>query len=414
MQDHTSQSYLYLGALALALGGCTLTGDDFAPVAAAGEAPACVQGGCGEALPNTGSGSGAPASRPTAPSAGSQTPAPAQSPLPASSVPGDVPGGGPGAGPARDAGVQAQDGAAPLSPVELVGWASMPGLGVSTTDGGGSALPLLVTSAAELLELAARAEPLSIAFAGTLDVGRLELASDKTLIGLGKDAILRGGIRIRGSADEFVSNVIVKNLTVDAVTSQVDGDGIQVHYAHHVWIDHCEVKDAADGLIDIVHGSDFVTLSHNRFAYTAAAPDPAHRFANLIGHDLGNGSEDAGHLNVTLHHNWWSSGVSQTLFARFGKVHVFDNYFASPGNTSVLVAGLSAALLVENNFFEAVLEPHAIVPLSSAGVLASGNVYQLTTGARDENGRAFVPVYPYVLDAAADLPARVSAEAGPQ
>lgn len=294
-----------------------------------------------------------------------------------------------------------------------LGWAGVAGLGVAGTTGGGTAELVIAHSAAELSELAARPEPLLIGVAGSIELPLLSLTSNKTLLGLGGDATLHGGIRVRGLADAFVSNVIIRNLHVDATASDADGDAIELRYAHHVWIDHCEVTDAADGLVDIVHGSDFVTLSFNRFSYTADAPVPEHRFANLIGDSVTNGDEDARHLNVTLYDNHFGDGVLQASLARFGVVHYFNNYFASPRNQSVIVAGLSARLLVENNYFEGVAAPHALLRFSAARLTAPGNIYEATTGARDVTASSFVPAYAYELEPASSVRDSVLREAGP-
>lgn len=315
--------------------------------------------------------------------------------------------GSAGSGAAADSGVP------PVAALpELVGWASVAGLGLATTTGGGSTPAILVQTANELRQLAARPEPLTIAVATTLNVGRLDLASNKTLFGTNASATLRGGIAIRGTLDNFTRNVIVHNLHIDGAISTLNGDAIEVRYAHHVWIDHCEIRDAADGLIDIVRGSDFLTVSRTRFLYTAAAPDPTHRFAALVGHDVTNVMEDQGRLNVTWHHNWWSDNVSRALIARFGSVHLFNNLFTSSGNERVLDADVGARLLVENNVFADVTSPHAIIPGSAASVEAPGNVYLETTGARDVSGAAFVPPYEYQLESA--LAPLVTADVGPQ
>jgi pectate lyase len=407
-----------LAVTVVILSACTLTADDFAPnLQTAGSEP-CPGANC--ALEESAEAGSAIA-----------TPSPS---LPGSTVDSDVrgeaalPGGLPpfatpttpttpttpeGSSPGPDAGAPGDIPDPAFDSVGLRGWASVPGLGVATTTGGGATPAVVAVTREELIALAARPEPMTIAIAGSLDVGELELGSNKTLIGMGNDATLRGGITIRGIAESFVANVIVRNLHIDASASEAEGDGIQVHYAHHVWIDHCAISDAADGLIDIVHGSDFITLSFNRLFYTDRAPDPSHRFANLIGHSVENGAEDAGHLNVTMHHNWWGSGVTQAVLGRFGSIHAFGNHFASAGNENVITAGLFARFLVENNYFEAVASPHAILPVSAASVLATGNVYDETTGAHDVNGSAFVPEYSYALDVAANLPALVTREAGP-
>jgi len=299
-----------------------------------------------------------------------------------------------------------------LSP--LVGWAGLPGLGLETTTGGGATAPVVARTAAELVELAARPDPLTIALVGTIAVPALTLASNKTLVGIGSGATLLGGISIRGTVDAFVENVIVANLNVVAATSTVDGDGIQVHYAHHVWVDHCALSDAADGLLDIVHGSDFVTVSHSRFFYTDAAPDPQHRFAALIGHDIANSAEDLDRLNVTWHHDVWGEGVTRALSGRFGNIHVFNSLFRSPLGDTALSAGFASSWLVENNQFEDVAAPHTILTGSGASLAATGNVYLRSAGARDFTATGFVPAYAYDLESPIELIRNVEAEAGPR
>lgn len=351
----------------------------------------------------------------------------ASDPVPAEALPaGDVADGGVEATPGIEAepgnpGNEAEPGSEPAQPGELppdvsalVGWASVPGLGVATTTGGGAGAPAVARTAAELVELAARPEPLIIAIEGTLAAPALELGSNKTLVGVGPDATLLGGIAIRGTADAFVENVIVSNLNVVAATSSVDGDAIQVHYAHHVWIDHCALSDAPDGLLDIVHASDFVTVSYTRFFYTEAAPDPEHRFAALIGHDVNNGAEDLDRLNVTWHHDLWGEGVARALSGRFGSIHVYSSLFRSPEGEAGLTAGLASSWLVEDNQFEDVSAPHAILAGSGASLAATGNVYLRSTGARDFTPTGFVPAYPYRVEPPSALRATLDAEVGPR
>lgn len=275
--------------------------------------------------------------------------------------------------------------------------------------------------AAELKTLAGDSQPRVIEIDGTFDIPRLDVKSNKTLVGIGANATLNGGIRIRGSSSEYVRNVIVRNLRVNGRTSDVDGDAVQIHYAHHVWVDHCEIWDGADGNLDVVHGSNWVTISWTKFRYTASAPDAAHKFSNLIGHSDDNGSEDTGRLNVTLHHNWWADGVIERMpRVRFGKVHSFNNYFASRGNNYCVRAGAKAQILVERNYFHEVQSPQEFnnsTDETTASITARDNIYQSTTGtkATGGDGPAFTsPPYSATMDAASDVPAVVQRCAGPR
>ena len=63
-------------------------------------------------------------------------------------------------------------------------------------------------------------------------------------------------------------NVIVRNMKISKVQADY-GDGITVQASSNVWIDSCDIsadvdhgKDYYDGLIDVVHASEWVTISN--------------------------------------------------------------------------------------------------------------------------------------------------------
>jgi pectate lyase len=273
------------------------------------------------------------------------------------------------------------------------------------------------TTAEQLIEHSESEEPLIIQLDGTFEIPELRVASNKTLIGVEGGATIEGGVRIRGSgADETVSNVIIKNLRIHGATSDTDGDGMHIYYAHHVWVDHCEIWDSPDGNLDIVHASSWVTVSWTKFWYSDDAPAADHRFSNLIGHDDPN-EEDEGRLKVTFHHNWWGPGIMERMpRVRYGDVHVFDNYYSAAGNNYAIGAGFEARLLVENNYFDGVADPHIFYDAEpTAEIAVAGNEYEGTTGVQQMGqGASFMPPYEYELDAAANVPSLVMQGAGPQ
>lgn len=314
-------------------------------------------------------------------------------------------------------------GSGDCAPGPLIGFAAESGHGVATTTGGGDAAPVVVTTAAALQQAASDPEPKVIHVSGTITIAQLEIASNKTLLGLGPDATIQGRVRIRGDGDapaEMVSNVIVRNLHIDAATGSNDGDGLQIYYAHHVWIDHVEIHDAADGNFDIVHGSDFITVSWTKLHYTAAAPDPDHRFSNLIGHSDSNAGEDTGRLHVTFHHTWWADNVHERMpRIRFGQVHLFNNYYSATGNNYAIGAAYQARARIENNFFDGVTDPHVFYGgEATAQIVASGNTYAgvSDTSKKDTGqGSAFTPPYSVTLEPAGGaLKDIVKKCAGPQ
>ena len=344
----------------------------------------------------------------------------------------DAGNGGTAAGGAASAGMSGGAGKAGSGgggsgscPKELVGWATVSGDGVNGTTGGGNAAPVRPTSVQQLLDYASDETPRVIEIEGTFDVPSLDVASNKTLIGVGSGATINGGIVVRGYDDDPITNVILKNLHVNGGATG-DEDAVQVYFAHHVWIDHVDIYDGPDGNLDLTHAVNWVTVSWSKFRYTSNYQRPDgessdHRFSSLVGHSDNNAEEDDGRLKVTFHHNWWAEGVIERMpRVRFGQVHVFNNYFASPGNNYCVRAGRGAQLLVEGNYFDHVGSPHQFnddEDEATASITARDNVYDQTTGeqATGGGGPKFTSApYAPTIEPASSIPSVVQACAGPR
>jgi pectate lyase len=119
---------------------------------------------------------------------------------------------------------------------------------------------------------------------------------------------------------------------------------------------------------------------------------------------------------VTFHHDWWADRVSERMpRVRYGKVHVFNNYFTSTGNSYCVRAGVQADIRIENNYFKSVHNPHEInLDNGTAVMSASGNTYDASSGTRDTRGNAFTPPYRFNLQAPSAVPAEVQAGYGPR
>lgn len=170
------------------------------------------------------------------------------------------------------------------------------------------------------------------------------IRNNKTVIGLGNIVLSGGGLYLYRA-----TNVIIRNLTIRNSTE----DGIGLHYSANVWIDHCTIVDCADGAIDITQQSDNVTISWCRFTYSAAPPGN-HNFVSLIAAS----DSDAGLYRVTYHHNWWDLNCAERMpSVRFGRAHIFNNYYEAPGNNYCVRTRKQAECRVEGNFFRNVRNP---------------------------------------------------------
>lgn len=148
---------------------------------------------------------------------------------------------------------------------------------------------------------------------------KVNIGSNKSIIGTDSSASLTGvGLYIDKS-----KNVIVQNLKISKVLA-ANGDAIGIQASTNVWVDHVDVssdvdhdKDYYDGLIDVSHASDWVTVS-NSYIHD-------HYKASLVGHSDNNGAEDTGHLHVTYANNYWNNISSRTPSIRFGTGHIFNS-----------------------------------------------------------------------------------------
>jgi pectate lyase len=309
---------------------------------------------------------------------------------------------------------------APVVSKAPIGWASVNADGQNGTTGGEGGPTVEVRTAAQMVTYGEDNAPRVLRIMNDI-AGQFDLGSNKTIIGATNDITLTGGLGIAGTTTAQLSNVIVRNLKVNGVASEEDA--MDIRRAHHVWVDHCEFYDGPDGNLDVVYESSYVTISWTKFYYTANYKPAAgetetaqHRFSNLIGNGNGN-IQDRGKLRVTFHHNWWAEGVIERMpRVRFGEVHVFNNYYSSSGNNYAIGAGVEAKIVVENNFFENVKDPHMFYSDEpTARIAASGNVYESTTGKRDAGqDLPFVPPYPYTLEPAAAVKASVMQGVGPR
>ncbi|KKY16978.1 putative pectate lyase amb allergen [Diplodia seriata] len=217
-----------------------------------------------------------------------------------------------------------------------------PDIGFATqnggTTGGAGGSTTTVSSLAQFTEAAEADGAAVIVVSGAIDGGaKVRVASDKTIVGADSSAVLTNvGLYINK-----VKNVIVRNLTIKEVLAE-NGDAIGIQASENVWIDHCDLssnqdhgKDYYDGLLDVTHGSDYITLSNNYLH--------DHYKASLVGHSDSNGDEDTGHLTVTYYKNYFENLNSRGPSYRFGTGHiaVSDGINTRQG----------AQLLVEGNVF---------------------------------------------------------------
>ena len=170
----------------------------------------------------------------------------------------------------------------------------------------------------------------------------IRINSNKTLIGKNDMAHIKGiRVAINGSR-----NVIIKNVTFSKV---LRADEIEINGgARNVWIDHCELftdrdhdndEDYYDGLLDIKNESSFITVS---WCYLHD-----HNKGVLI--SSGDYSYQDSVQRITFHHNYFHNCNSRLPSIRFGKAHIFNNFYED--NNTAVNTRMNACVRVEKNYF---------------------------------------------------------------
>ncbi|MGR4932721.1 right-handed parallel beta-helix repeat-containing protein [Bradyrhizobium sp. CAR08] len=202
------------------------------------------------------------------------------------------------------------------------------------------------------------------------DVGRirqagkrpLEIASNKTVIGIGSTATIKGkGLRLNG-----VSNVVIRNLTISDINEGVifAGDAIAIARADLVWIDHNRFHNIGRQMIAGGFGpTTNITLSRNDFDAAISIPPI-----------------------VTGEHYWnlLFLGVPETIT-------IANNNFHETSGRAPHIDGAQAIIPLVNNYFHSTNAQHsggffhAVVAESSVHALVEGNYFDnietpITTG----------------------------------
>jgi pectate lyase len=325
-----------------------------------------------------------------------------------------------------------QDSSAPDARADLC-WDQMVGyatLGGGTT-GGGAAAPVIVRAADPdaLAQFQSHADRKSgsaviqiegiISFAGWSS-SQIKVASNTTIFGADdRSGFTGGGLNLAGN-----SNIVLRNLVISKAAG-TDAVSIQGPGSTNIWIDHCDFSSEEhpdgttyDGLVDITHAADFITVSWTRFTN--------HDDTGIIGHSDSNAAQDTGYLHVTYDHDLFQN-VAAGPRVRFGAVHVFSSFFDHVTYYAV-ASTMGASVLVEKNYLSVVTAAGlnaaygpvtTELPDSDApGFVDLVGNYRDSASAPDAimpgQTNSWTPPYPYSPDAATTAPTITVQCAGPR
>lgn len=313
-----------------------------------------------------------------------------------------------------------------------MGFAAVAANGLTTTTGGAGGPTVVVSNYADFVAAVADHSPRIVRVSGTITNGgtteMVPVGSNKTIVGIGTNATLSGfGLNVSGWRAEhaaqfkdqqcevayegkfpYSANVIIRNLTF--VNAGDDNINVQC-WSHHVWIDHNTFHKPGDGSVDIKRGSDWITVSWNKFIDTDKTM--------LLSHDNDAQQQDTGKLHVSYHHNWFSGSRQRIPRVRFGQAHFYNNWCDNPtsSNNYMIGVGMSANIYADGNYVNCGGE--TTQDMGDAGPLAkltwdASNLIVLGKGVEFVTGNAFNPrsFYNYTLDPAASIPTILQQGAG--
>ncbi len=174
----------------------------------------------------------------------------------------------------------------------------------------------------------------------------LALGSNKTLVGLGRGAQLRGvSIDFGSNHDIIVRNVAVTDINPELIEA---GDAFGMKDPSNVWLDHCTVKAVSDGFTHVTGSATNMTLSwmHYDGVRQSACNGQHTQAVQLL---------DA---TATLHHNFFDHVQSHSPRVDNGatRAHIFNNLFRDNQGYAV-GATCGAQVLLEANTFQNVATP---------------------------------------------------------
>ncbi|XXX79402.1 hypothetical protein WMF30_11560 [Sorangium sp. So ce134] len=246
----------------------------------------------------------------------------------------------------------------------------------------------------------------------TRDDRKLRVGSNKTLVGLGRGAALRGVSMDLGESQ----NIVARNLALYDLNASMHeaGDAFTLARPSRVWIDHVTVKWISDAFADVLEGTSGVTFSYVDFdGGTEGECGGRERWACTI--------TDA---EVTMHHCRFDEVSTRAPVAvgSLARVHLFNNVFSNISGWAV-GASCEGQVLLEASVFEnaeAATQRSTCSDSTGRGLLLAvpgSNLYGDESGVHLGGGeepadQVFTPPYAYSPERASDALPQVISRSG--
>lgn len=224
----------------------------------------------------------------------------------------------------------------------IIGFAGYSDLGLNSVTGGGAGQVVHVKTRAEFNQYISSNDPYVIILDNDIEGkginnmnDEVAIGSNTTLIGAGAGKMLNG-ICLETSGK---SNIILRNI----ILKKGRTDGIGFRNTHHVWIDHCDLSESYDGLLDFTLGSDYMTVTwtklHHHDKVSITNSGTCHY-------------EDYNKEHVTFAHCWFANNTQRNPRIGYGRMHIYNCYWT---DISSYCIGFHSQAQVQsmNNYFTA-------------------------------------------------------------
>ena len=221
-----------------------------------------------------------------------------------------------------------------------VGFVNYSDLGNDGITGGGAGPVVRVSTRAEFERYVQGSAPYVIILDADITGGGMQDLNDAISVGSNKTIIGSGsGKALNGICIDMKNqhNVIFRNI----ILTKGREDGIAMRNCHHIWIDHCDLSDSYDGLLDFTLGSDYLTCSWTKLHH--------HDKVSIVNSGTCH-FEDYGREHVTYAHCWFANNVQRNPRIGYGRAHVYNCYWTDISSYCIGFHS-QAQVLSENNYF---------------------------------------------------------------
>lgn len=222
----------------------------------------------------------------------------------------------------------------------VVGFANYFDLGQCGVTGGAGGQVVHVSTRADFVRYISGSTPYIIVLDADIIGGGMQDLQDEVSIGSNKTVIGSGsGKALKGICIDAKDqgNLIFRNISLTKGRT----DGMSFRHCHHVWVDHCDLSDSYDGLLDFTLASDYLTVSwtkiHNHDKVSIVNSGTCHY-------------EDYGKEHATYAHCWFSDNVQRNPRIGYGKAHVYNCYWTNISSYCIGVHS-QGQVLSEYNYF---------------------------------------------------------------